>query len=361
VRAEDELRYWEHALEGQVAVAVVVPPHLQEEDDLRVAGRWWWPETADADTSRIVAGVGKIIAYVCDHFDVDSTRVLVAGTGRGATAALWTGLSWAPGRAARPTIVAVEPLESTRFAEAAIPDRPPELAQVTVIASPDAAAAARETFVAAGLPGIEVVDPGIDFVATARLTETRIRAAVGLDPAPAPAGPPVRVRVDADTVIARQWIRAYARATPKRAIEATLGPGSRALSIEIPPEEFDDGRFLPLAPGPFGGTTVVVVPDAAEPSLAQQWRKLADDEVLEKRSRFAHLAATDAAGLPTVLAEIHAKGRRNVLIVPAEFAATPDRMQTLRRAIAGHDPSLTIHWLPGLGAALAAAVADAPP
>jgi hypothetical protein len=79
--------------------------------------------------------------------------------------------------------------------------------------------------------------------------------------------------------------------------------------------------------------------------------KLGEDDVVNKRSRFHHLAVTDRAGLKGVLQGIHEKGRRNVLIVPAEFVAGPETMESLQAAVEGHPDELALHWLPGLGAA----------
>ena len=119
-------------------------------------------------------------------------------------------------------------------------------------------------------------------------------------------------------------------------------------------DPFTDGRALPLAPGGFGGTTVVVLPSGVSAAERDAWRALESAEVLKKRSRFSHLRIASLDGepsLPSVLQGIRDAHRSNVLIVPAVVCASAEQMRELRAA-AGSLDGLTVTWIPGLGGRL---------
>jgi poly(3-hydroxybutyrate) depolymerase len=355
VRIDDELSYWTHALGDDALVAVVVPPYRQEERDLRIAGRWSWPDSHDGDVSRVVTGVGRIVDYVVANFGADARRVVVAGAGAGGNVALWAGL-YGGDEDAPPNIVAALPGDMTRFSEASLPRDTPELASVAIVATADARKGAEQTLREAGVEALRGVEPGTSPEETWRRAEAEIRKGLGLGPGPVANGEPVTIKVAADTALARQWARMYSRANPGTRFETHFGPEAKGREMDLIPTRFAEGKYLPLSPGAFGGTTVLVVPDTLTPERREQWMKLGTDDVLNKRNRFHHLAVTDTAGLPKTLADIKAAGRRNVLIVPAQFVAAPARMEALQQAVEGHDPSLSIHWLPGLGSALVEAI-----
>ena len=91
---------------------------------------------------------------------------------------------------------------------------------------------------------------------------------------------------------------------------------------------------------------------------AVAWQALAANDPLKQRSRFHRLRlAWEAAepSLPSVLADLKANRRRNVLIVPGVFCAPPEKMRALRDAAAPVANGLTLTWLPGLGRSLATA------
>ncbi|MFQ5653220.1 MAG: hypothetical protein ACE5GW_00640, partial [Planctomycetota bacterium] len=116
-----------------------------------------------------------------------------------------------------------------------------------------------------------------------------------------------------------------------------------------------DGVALPLAPGPFGGTTVLVVPEGVSDEEKAAWRELEAENVIKKRSRFANLKVAFSDGertLPEVLGEIRSAGRSVTLIVPARFCASAEEMRSLRARTDGHRQGLRISWLPGLGGRL---------
>ena len=82
-------------------------------------------------------------------------------------------------------------------------------------------------------------------------------------------------------------------------------------------------------------------------------------KALKKRSRFASLRIAfeqQAPTLATVLGEIRAAGKSNVLVAPAVFCAEAAEMQELRRSAGEAVRGLQVAWLPGLGAELPAVV-----
>jgi hypothetical protein len=135
-------------------------------------------------------------------------------------------------------------------------------------------------------------------------------------------------------------------------VELVSTPAAGAELLAVTPEQFADGRALPTAPGPFGGTTILVLPPGTRGKVRKAWMQLAEKDVLRARNRFASLKVVDDAGLPAALDAIRDAGKRNVLIVPAAFVVGPERMQALHRRAAGHADALDIAWLPGLGGAL---------
>lgn len=143
----------------------------------------------------------------------------------------------------------------------------------------------------------------------------------------------------------------------------------------LPPfriESLMDGRGLPLASGPFGGTTILVVPAGATDEQKAAWKKLEETEAIKKKSRFARLVvltAPDEAqvddlgmergppqitglavqGLPAALQAVKDAGRSVVLVVPAVFCADAEMMAEIRAAARPYEEILDLSYLPGLG------------
>ena len=121
------------------------------------------------------------------------------------------------------------------------------------------------------------------------------------------------------------------------------------------------GVRLPHAKGPFGGTTLVVLGEDLSASELEAWAALVAEDPINAKSRFHRLRTATLGGeggLDVVLAELKAKRRTNVLIVPAEFAASPEQIRAIRNAARAHEDDMTIEHRPGLGAALARAAAE---
>jgi hypothetical protein len=166
---------------------------------------------------------------------------------------------------------------------------------------------------------------------------------------------------------ARAWAEVFAR---------RLGPDARVVTEaeltgaeeprrvhrlriggEWPLAAFASGRGIPLAPGSFGGTTVLVVPAGTGADERDAWLALEEREALRQRSPFARLRVALADGDPSlarVLDELRGRAR-SVLVVPAEFCASPAEVQalaaTLDASTRAGDP-FDLAWLPGLGAEL---------
>jgi uncharacterized iron-regulated protein len=345
------LALWKLALGPDVVVAVVEPPHRERAADLRTTGRWAWPDTYADDQARIAGGVEKIVEFVGDRWTIDRARVVIAGVGAGASAALWTGLY---GDIEGAHVVAVQPDEITRLGEAGLPSTKPPIADVVVLGEATRVAKATQTL------ALAKVDTHVEAPQASRLdaqAEALVRRGLKLEAAPVRDGE-TKLALTVDTPIAWQWAFLHARLlerdTGKRVEIVTKG----AEPLAVRPDQFTDGHALPTAPGPFGGTTILVLPRGTKGKERAAWLELAHKDVIKARSRFASLKVVDEAELGATLDAIREAGKRNVLIVPAAFVVAPESMQALQQRTVGHANELTIAWLPGLGGDLARALAE---
>lgn len=344
--AKDALTHWKTALGDDVMVAVVEPPNRVLTDDARVSGQWTWPDSFGSDVGRVVGGIDRMAAYLGHRWQIPEDKVVVAGHGGGADVALWSGLY---GKAPR-SVIAIEPTNPRRLAEAGIPSATPEARTVVVGGGEESMADAMKTLRLAKVEA--TVRPDVD-------AEAEIRSALGLEPQ-ALKGDPTELRIDVDTPIARQWARLHARlaerdGTPRKVVV----DASKPPTLHVDPASFSEGEGLPLAPGPFGGTTILVLPHKLDPKAREAWKALGENDVLKKRSRFATLVVVSDTELGPKLDELREKGKRSMLIVPAAFAASPARMDAIQALVAGHDQELDVHYLPGLGGSWASALAGA--
>jgi hypothetical protein len=168
------------------------------------------------------------------------------------------------------------------------------------------------------------------------------------------------MRVQVGTPIALQWARLHARlaeSTDGRPRNIEVAP-DQPPTLTASPDSFREGQGLPLAPGAFGGTTLLVLPPDLEPAVRDAWKALGEQDVLKKRSRFATLIVVDDAELGTTLDTLREKGKRSMLVVPAAFVVSPARMQAIQALVQGHDHELDMHYLPGLGGTWGASLAS---
>lgn len=367
-REQDAAAYWRSALGARCAIAVVEPPQRYLADNLLPTGRWFWTDRFDEDMRVARAGLQRVTRHIGQRFPIDRRRIVLAGEGTGATlvvnALLYGNLDVAG--------IALAPRRFHKLRETPLPEPSRRDGRLRVLARPgDADWWQREAgdHHASGLP-TEVAQAPSDLLERMQRCENTIRAELGLQEHVFETGRTLYL-LETDSPVARQWaLRLARRQVGVRAI-ATTRSGEDQADVRMMgfdplgdpdrphawfrPEDLSDGKALPLHPSPFGGTTVLVVPAATSEPQRARWQALADDNVIRKRSRFAQLriAYEDVSPkLPEVLEGLRASGRRNVLIVPAAFCASGDRMRTLSRLAQPWLDSMNIVWLPGLGGRL---------
>ena len=141
---------------------------------------------------------------------------------------------------------------------------------------------------------------------------------------------------------------------PDAALVAAHGPSSE-ISLRVRPADYAHGaKALPRAAGPFGGTTVIVLPEGLDAAEVEAWTELSKNDPLNKASRFHRMVLATTSGertLPVVLGELGAKNRKNVLIVPATWCADGATMRALKFAARDFEDTMSLRFLPGLGGA----------
>jgi hypothetical protein len=195
-----------------------------------------------------------------------------------------------------------------------------------------------------------------------------IRAALGMSDAAAPNNAAKRQFLQAKFGGAKEfhWLRMMAvKLTTEQYRVTVIGPHEKIegddiekIDYSIDLEQMTRGR-LPLCPGAFGGTTILVL-DGEHVGDLEKWMQLETSDPLTARSRFhrtriavqdevAMNANTEERSLTNVLGKLLGENRKNVLIVPAQFYSGPEAMTKLADAAAPFSDQMTIHWLPGLG------------
>jgi uncharacterized iron-regulated protein len=386
LRAADALAPLKEALGEEAAIAVVEPPYPLVADDLAPGGRWFSGETFHEDLGVLGGGLRRILTYLLANYPLDRRYVVLGGEGTGAT------------------VIAANALytkDVALFAIASAPKRFGKLRELTLpgpgegdprrllVLAPGADEAWwREEAEAWAPTGLSVtVENTSGFAPLAE----HLRAALGLPAAPAKEGAPTALLLRTDTPRARHWAELYALRCPGPARvvgsagEAREGERVQPLWFEgegsavpegaAPPlraEDLMDGRGLPLAAGPFGGTTILVVPKSASDEERAAWKKLEETDAIKKRSRFARLVVlfeTEEAragpfgafggrpvrrtGLAEALQAIKDAGRSVALVVPAAFCADAEAMAALRAEARPFEEILDLAYLPGLGGGLA--------
>ncbi|MGE3164983.1 MAG: ChaN family lipoprotein [Planctomycetota bacterium] len=394
------LDYWKLALGDLAVIAVIEAPYPEVDEDLHRGGRWF-VRSFPQDVTTLGAGIGRIAHYLSQHFPIDPERLVVAGEGTGATVVA----SLALHRESTPfRCVAVAPRRYSELRDLSLPDPRRERTRAAsatadlrlLVPEPDRAwwdqeaqDYARVAVTIESLPLAEDESP----LAQA---ERVVREELGVPALAPPSAPPeVWTNPHAGT-LPRHWAQRLARArraqgvpvvllgrepgnegpaherdlpavtrvlgfayewpVARSAADATPSPDANTARRFMTPEDFASGQALPMAPGAFGGTTIVVVPAGATTEERARWRQLEADDVLKKRSRFCSLKVAfddEDRTLAVALSEVEAAGRTHVLIVPARFYAAPDFMRKLRdEQAAPFVERLRISWQPGLGAGL---------
>lgn len=361
--AEDGMALWRSRLGDECAIAVVEAPYRETQEDLVEGGRWFWPDSFSSDLGSMGDATEKIWAFLLRHYPIDPTRVVVAGEGTGATVVASVVLS-TDRMATR--AVAFAPRRYAKLKDIPLPlpefrgdDPTPEKSLELFLAPRDeewwsGELAEYETigFESAMVRATE--DPWLQEAER----EAALREALGLESS-SPAADAPRRHIVAESSRARLWARLLGIEEANRdgalvaVLEAPPGDGS-SLAVEAAahPEDYASGGHLPRCPGPFGGTTVLVLPESTAPEVAEAWLALEADDPLNKASRFHRLRIATTGGerdLLTVLTELESQGRKNVLVVPAVFCADGETMRGLARSARGVEDQMTLRWRPGLG------------
>jgi len=361
--AEDGMALWRSRLGDECAIAVVEAPYRETRDDLVEGGRWFWPDSFASDLGTMEVAIERIWAYLLRHYPIAPGQVCLAGEGTGATVAAAVSLSndrisartvsFSPRRFAKLKDIPL-PLPEYRGDVSAL-----EKSLRVFLTVENEAWWSRETaeYRAIGFE-TEMVMATRDPWSSPAEREDALRVALGLEAARKATDAPRR-HIIARTPRARFWARLLGDEVAKKdgalvaVLDAPPSDGSSvAIEIGADPEEYVRGRSLPRCPGPFGGTTVLVVPPSAPREIAEAWLALEATDPLNRNSRFHRLRVVTTGGdrdLPAVLTELVGEGRRNVLVVPAVFCADGDTMRRLRRAARDIEDQMTLRWRPGLG------------
>lgn len=363
----DGLALWRDRLGDSCAIAVPEPLWSGRADDLVEGGRWMRSGESMTDIGAAASAVREIWGYISRNLPVDGRRVVVAGEGSGGTVAAASAVF---AGAMPASAVAIAPRGGQVLKNFSLPIDPedadaPTSGRTLDVLSDDASWDGElAQYASVGLDARRSTTDTDPWTEDAEI-ESLLRERLGLAPRAASAAPRAHVRVPADTPRARTWGRLVAlrRAADRGGPVAVLGPNdpapadSEALSLDISPATFTPPGRLPRAPGPFGGTTVLVLPEDLDPSIRAAWIALEDDDPLTAVSRFHRLRIATHGGerpLEGVLDKLTEEGRNNVLVVPAVFCADAATMRALHDKAGGRD-EMTLHFRPGLGDRLARA------
>jgi len=362
--ATDGLDLWLDRLGEDVAIAVLEMPYPEAQEDLGLGGRWFWPDSFAEDIGAAHSAVERVWGYLLRNFPIDPTRVCLAGEGTGATVVASIGVL--DDRMAVEA-VALSPRRFAKIKDFSLPlpefrgdEQIPEKTLRVFVHEDDRERWAPEIdeYLAVGLEC--ELDVATDDPWSADLeAENALRSALGLETRQAPgASERSYVLVAADTPRARHWarLRALRHGGEEGAGVAVLDSAPTDSANQVPtnvsPEVLATGKGLPRCPGPFGGTTVIVLDEHTAANHLESWAALEKDDPLNKRSRFHRLRIATTTGelnLPAVLTKLQSEGRENVLIVPAAFCADGATMRALERSVRELGDRMTLHWLPGLG------------
>lgn len=367
----DALDAWRARLGDTCAIAVIEAPYRETQEDLVEGGRWYWSDSFRQDVNALGNGIAATWAYLLRNVPVDPARVVIAGEGTGATVVAVTTMMWddMPVHG-----VAITPRRFSQVKEFSLPllelrgGVPPAARTLDVVAR-----ASDEAWWSGELNeyrsiGVHttLATAGDDPWTIDLENENRVRAGLGLEARTSPQGAPRR-HVIADGPRARAWARrvALARAAagervavlsaaPDAALLAAHGPSSE-IPLRVRAADYAHGaQALPRAAGPFGGTTVIVLPEGLDAAEVEAWTALSKDDPLNKASRFHRMVLATTSGertLPVVLGELAAKNRKNVLIVPATWCADGATMRALKSAARDFEDTMSLRFRPGLGGA----------
>lgn len=364
--AEDSLALWRKRLGDECAIAVIEAPYKETQDDLVEGGRWYWPDSFSSDISALATATEEAWAFLLRHHPIDPKRVCIAGEGTGATVA--SAVSLVSGRMSA-RAVALSPRRYAKLKDIPLPlpelrgdEVAPEKSLRLVVGPADESWWKGELaeYAAIGFPSTMSVVTTDAWLRESEC-EAALRSALELE-VPKPATDAPRRHIVADGPRARAWARLIA--TDQRAKDGALvavldeapsGVDSARVETDVHAASFAAGVALPRCPGPFGGTTVIVLSESTPPAEVAAWLAIEADDPLTKKSPFMRMRVATHDGeraLPSVLAKLVSEGRKNVLIIPATFCADGETMRAMRRSVRDVEDQMTLHWSPGLGGAM---------
>ena len=361
LNSTDGMDLWKQTLGDQVAIAVFDPRYKEMQGDLSIGGRWFWPDSFTEDIESSETSVENAWGYLLRNFPIDPERVCVAGEGTGGTVAAAIAL-----RTDRMMVQAVasNPRQFTKLKDfpLSLPkywgdDAPPK--RELVVLGPKKIepfwTAELEAYRDSNINAQYVTAQSDPWLARSQLIDS-LGDALKLE-LPDP-GDVRKKYVLADGFSTRgvHWARIQSQLDADAAVvvvsERPADESATELELKIDPDAFAVPGVLPPCPGPFGGTTVLVLPKDVSEGDLQKWIALEKDDPLTKTNRFRRLRVATNRGdrqLRSVLQKLTEKNRNNVLIVPVTFCADSNTMQVLKQTVEEFDDTMTFNWLPGLG------------
>jgi uncharacterized iron-regulated protein len=357
---DDGIALWQPLLGRECALLALEPNHpFAGEEGVR-RGRWYFAGKADEGGGEAAAAVERALEVVtrdepgggAPALRIDRDRVVVAGERAGGAMAFcaarfagrakFDALAFAPAAQDELELLAL-PLPPGR-------SRPPR--RLTILDRDERRAAWSELTARDGeLRITTAIEPfPSDLAAAERAEVDRVRGACGLAPLPADAAAEELLK-PGSPALATPRGRLFARVLSRRVRAA----GSHETpSLAITAAAFADGTRLPLSSGPFGGTTIVVVDDAAGEQELAAWMALESPDVLQKSHRFHRLRIAHGSGDHSpraVIERLRAENpqRRDFLVVPAAFCVDDAALRALRAGLGPLADELHLELLPGLG------------
>lgn len=371
--AEDNFNYWKSVMANQAAILVLEPTHRQQERDMSLAGRWFWLDRFAHDISVGQQSVESAWQYALNRFAIDPQRVCLAGEGTGATLCASVALMTSKMDL---NAIAIKPRQYSKIKDFPLPlledwgnDVPPKRTLSVIGSERDHKwwKSELQEYGSVGLKTTWHALPSNPWQADDQRS-SEIAKSLGLNEPPRSTEKMTRKYLQAASSSAKEihWLRMLAgrlsdndnRVTVIGPDDQVEGKGFEKIDYGIDFEQARVGR-VPLCPGAFGGTTILVL-NADQAGELEKWIALETNDPLTARSRFhrTRIAIDDAAAkqldnkersLTEMLGKLLDENRKNVLIVPAEFYAGPDRMTKMAAAALPFIDQMTIHWLPGLG------------
>jgi uncharacterized iron-regulated protein len=379
---QENLDYWKARLGSQAAIAVIEPTHRQQERDLSLSGRWFWPDRFAHDINIGLQTVEGCWQYVLNRFPVDPQRVCVAGEGTGGTlssaTAMLTGkmeiraIAWGPRQFAKLKDFPLQLPENWGN------QSPPQRSLQVFGKDQDQAWWEQE------LREYQSVGMATEWQAISddpwQVTDQQQNAllsALGLPTRDTPTKATSKRYLIAETSSAKErlWLKMLAEKLADDQTRIAVLPravvqlSQREWDAENPdqaPQPLDwELRFqqikqnIPLCPGPFGGTTVLILdPEQAED--LEPWLNLETQDPLQLRSRFhrtriavlgdrAAQTREGSRSVPDVLTKLLAENRKNVLLVPARFYADDRTVSAIAGDAEAFEDQMTLQFLPGIG------------